>query len=76
MGAKDYIAATALALSILAGAVSYGAVTQRVASLEGRADLSDDVAAMKTQLINLDRQLDRMEGKMDRRNSPRTLPQE
>jgi hypothetical protein len=65
---KDLVAAVALALTILGAAVGYGAVTERVAAVERRADLSDEVAAMKAQLVHLDRQLDRIEGKMDRRN--------
>ena len=68
MTGKDWVAVAALALSILAAAVSYGVVTERVATLEKRADLSDDVSSMKAQLSHLDRQLDRIERKLDQRN--------
>lgn len=69
MGAKEWIAAAALALTIMGGAASYGAVTARLSVVENKADLTDDVAALKVQLGNLDKQLDRIEGKLDRRNS-------
>lgn len=69
MGIKEWIAVAAFALTVLGGAASYGAVTARLAEVERRADLTDDVAALKVQLGHLDKQLDRIEGKLDRRNS-------
>ena len=62
---KDWVAAVALALTILGAAVGYGAVTARLAAVEERADLSDDVAALKSQLNHFDKQLDRIERKLD-----------
>lgn len=64
---KDWIAAVALALTMLGAAAGYGSVTERVATIEKREDLSDDVSAMKAQLGHLDKQLDRIESKLDRR---------
>lgn len=63
---KDIAALVAVGLTIISFAIGYGVVTERVAGLEKRTDLSDDVAAMKTQLGNLDKQLDRIERKLDR----------
>ena len=63
---KDLVSIGGLLIAVLSGAMWVGSIAQRVEGLEGRADLSDDVSSLKTQLILLDRQLDRMEQKIDR----------
>ena len=67
---KDLLSFGSIGAAVIAGVFFFGELSSRVTTLEKRQDLSDDVAAMKTQLTNLDRQLDRIERKLDRRIQP------
>lgn len=74
IGVKDVATWTSLLATIVAGAIWIGFIASDVANLKTRADLTDEVAAMRVQIGHLDRQLDRIEVKLDRRRGTTTQP--
>lgn len=69
--AKDYLAGISLLVTIIisvgSAAYTYGTLTTRVTALERRTDFTEAVAEIKTKLTHLDKQLDRIEGKVENR---------
>jgi hypothetical protein len=76
-GVKDFLSAAGsvvsvigLLLTILFGGQWIGEIETRIGEVEQREDLSDDVASLKTSIGHLDKQLDRIEGKLDHLRAP------
>ena len=68
---KGWIAGISLLITVIVSvgtsAYTYGALTARVAILERRTDFTEAVAEIKVKLMHLDKQLDRIEDKVENR---------